>query len=50
MQVQNKLDEEKQNSWKETVKMREAALVEGRKILTDHMTKVVFGVSIYYTA
>ena len=42
MQVQNKLDEEKKatNSWKEAVKMREAALVEGRKILADHMTKV----------
>ena len=42
MQVQNKLDEEKKaaNSWREAVKMREAALVEGRKILADHMTKV----------
>ena len=42
MQVQNKLDEEKKaaNSWKEAVKMREAALVEGRKILADHITKV----------
>ena len=42
MQVQHKLDEEKKagNSWKEAVKMREAALVEGRKILADHMTKV----------
>ena len=41
MQVQNKLDEEqKANSWREAVKMREAALVEGRKILADHMTKV----------
>ena len=42
MQVQNKLDEEKKatNSWKEAVKMREAALLEGRKTLADHMTKV----------
>ena len=42
MQVQSKLDEEKKaaSSWKEAVKMREAALVEGRKILADHMTKV----------
>ena len=34
MQVQSKLDEEKKgaSSWKEAVKMREAALVEGRKI------------------
>ena len=42
MQVENKLDEEKKaaNSWKEAVKMREAALVEKRKILADHMTKV----------
>ena len=42
MQVQRKLDEEKKaaSSWKEAVKMREAALVEGRKILADHMTKV----------
>ena len=42
MQVQNKLDEEKKaaTSWREAVKMREAALVEGRKILADHMTKV----------
>ena len=42
MQVQNKLDEEKKaaNSLREAVKMREAALVEGRKILADHMTKV----------
>ena len=46
MQVQNKLDEEKKaaNSWREVVKMREAALVEGRKILADH------GDSIYSTA
>ena len=43
MQVQNKLDEEKKaaSSWRGAVKMREAALVEGRKILADHMTKVV---------
>ena len=42
MQFQNKLDEEKKaaSSWREAVKMREAALVEGRKILADHMTKV----------
>ena len=42
MQVQNRLDEEKKaaNSWKEAVKMREAALLEGRKTLADHMTKV----------
>ena len=42
MHVQNKLDEEKKaaNSWREAVKMREAALVEERKILADHMTKV----------
>ena len=42
MQVQNKLDEEKKaaNSWREAVKMREAALVKGRKILADHLTKV----------
>ena len=42
MQVQNKLDEEKKaaSSWREAVKMRVAALVEGRKILADHMTKV----------
>ena len=42
MQVQNKLDEEKKaaSSWREAVKMREAAVVEGRKILADHMTKV----------
>ena len=42
MQVQNILDEEKKaaNSWKEAVKMREAALLEGRKTLADHMTKV----------
>ena len=42
LQVQNKLDEEKKaaNSWREAVKMREAALVEGRKILADHLTKV----------
>ena len=33
MQVQNKLDEEKKaaNSWREAVKMREAALVEGKE-------------------
>ena len=42
MQVQNKLDEEKKAAsyWREAVKMREAALVEGRKMLADHMTKV----------
>ena len=42
MQVQSKLDEEKKtaSSWKEAVKMREAALVEGRKNLADHMTEV----------
>ena len=41
MQVQNKLDEEKKatNSWKEAVKMREAALLEGRKTLADHNDK-----------
>ena len=42
MQVQNKLDEEKKavNSWREAVKVREAALVEGRKMLADHVTKM----------
>ena len=42
MQVQNKLDEEKKaaNSWREAVKAREAALMGGRKILADHLTKV----------
>ena len=42
IQVQNKLDEKKKaaSSWREAVKMREAALVEERNILADHMTKV----------
>ena len=42
LQVQNKLDEEKRsvNSWREAVKVREAALAEGRKMLSDHVTKV----------
>ena len=42
MQVLNKLDEEKNavNSWREAVKVREAALVEGRKMLADHVTKM----------
>ena len=42
MHVQNRLDEAKKaaSSWREAVKRREAALVERRKILADHMTKV----------
>ena len=42
MQVQNRLDEEKRavNSWREAVKVREASLMEGRKMLADHVTKM----------
>ena len=42
MQVQNRLNEEKRsvNSWREAVKVREASLAEGRKMLSDHVTKV----------